>query len=198
MGVKIDPLKCTGCMACEMACGYHRDDALALLSACEKPQPPPPEPASAETAEDCYQRQDYACARANYAGYLKQYPNDTHAMAMLAFSLTRAGKHREALPYYQKVVAAGIGTYDLFANYALSLDATGDLDGAIKRNRQALEAVPNLVDVRGDLAQQLVRQGKRAEALELLQSFDRQLVKKGEIPYFTAQIAAIKEQSAGQ
>jgi Fe-S-cluster-containing dehydrogenase component len=34
MGVKIDPLKCTACMACEMACGYHRDDALALLSAC--------------------------------------------------------------------------------------------------------------------------------------------------------------------
>jgi ferredoxin len=34
MGVKIDPLKCTACMACEMACGYHRDDAFALLSAC--------------------------------------------------------------------------------------------------------------------------------------------------------------------
>ena len=34
MGIKIDPLKCTACMACEMACGYHRDDAFALLSAC--------------------------------------------------------------------------------------------------------------------------------------------------------------------
>ena len=34
MGIKIDPLKCTACMACELACGYHRDDAFALLSAC--------------------------------------------------------------------------------------------------------------------------------------------------------------------
>jgi len=34
MGIQIDALKCTGCMACEMACGYHRDDGFALLSAC--------------------------------------------------------------------------------------------------------------------------------------------------------------------
>lgn len=34
MGIKIDALKCTGCMACEMACGYHRDDGFALLSSC--------------------------------------------------------------------------------------------------------------------------------------------------------------------
>jgi len=34
MGVKIDALKCVGCMACEMACGYHRDDGFAFLSAC--------------------------------------------------------------------------------------------------------------------------------------------------------------------
>ncbi len=34
MGIKIDALKCTACMACEMACGYHRDDAFALLSSC--------------------------------------------------------------------------------------------------------------------------------------------------------------------
>jgi ferredoxin len=34
MGVKVDALKCIGCMACEMACGYHRDDGFAFLSAC--------------------------------------------------------------------------------------------------------------------------------------------------------------------
>ena len=34
MGIQIDALKCTGCMACEMACGYHRDDGFALLSSC--------------------------------------------------------------------------------------------------------------------------------------------------------------------
>ncbi len=34
MGITIDALTCTGCQACEMACGYHRDDGFALLSAC--------------------------------------------------------------------------------------------------------------------------------------------------------------------
>jgi Fe-S-cluster-containing dehydrogenase component len=34
MGIIIDAQKCTGCMACEMACGYHRDDGFALLSSC--------------------------------------------------------------------------------------------------------------------------------------------------------------------
>lgn len=34
MGVRVNALTCTGCMACEMACGYHRDDAFALLSSC--------------------------------------------------------------------------------------------------------------------------------------------------------------------
>lgn len=37
MGIKIDGLKCIGCMACEMACGYHRDDGFALLSSCIVP-----------------------------------------------------------------------------------------------------------------------------------------------------------------
>jgi len=34
MGIKVDPKKCVSCMACELACGYHRDDGFALLSAC--------------------------------------------------------------------------------------------------------------------------------------------------------------------
>jgi ferredoxin len=37
MGLEIDALKCIGCMACELACGYHRDDAFALLSSCIVP-----------------------------------------------------------------------------------------------------------------------------------------------------------------
>ena len=34
MGIKINALKCINCMACEMACSYHRDDGFAFLSAC--------------------------------------------------------------------------------------------------------------------------------------------------------------------
>ncbi len=32
MGLKFDSLKCTSCMACELACGFHRDDALSMLA----------------------------------------------------------------------------------------------------------------------------------------------------------------------
>jgi ferredoxin len=34
MGIQIDSQKCIGCMACEMACGFHRDDGFAFLSSC--------------------------------------------------------------------------------------------------------------------------------------------------------------------
>jgi len=34
MSIRIDSSKCIACMACELACGYHRDDAFALLSSC--------------------------------------------------------------------------------------------------------------------------------------------------------------------
>lgn len=34
MGIQIDLKKCVSCMACEMACGYHRDEGFALLSSC--------------------------------------------------------------------------------------------------------------------------------------------------------------------
>jgi hypothetical protein len=56
--------------------------------------------------------------------------------------------------------------------------------------------LPNLVDVRGTLAQQLVRQGKHDEAIKLLQDFDAYLKKNGQSPYFTGQIMVIKEAKA--
>ena len=34
MGIKINALECINCMACEMACSYHKDDGFAFLSSC--------------------------------------------------------------------------------------------------------------------------------------------------------------------
>ena len=81
----------------------------------------------------------------------------------------------------------------MYAGYAISLEATGDLDGAIRANRKALELVPSLVDVRGSLAAQLVRKGQSAEAIKLLEDFDAHLRRNGQRAYFTGQIASIKE-----
>ncbi|MDQ0464823.1 tetratricopeptide (TPR) repeat protein [Caulobacter ginsengisoli] len=167
--------------------------ALVLLAAC-KPAPPEPMPADLNTGEQCFKDGHYGCAAQNFYGYLKLYPNDTHAMAMEAFSLTKQGAHKDAIYWYNKAAQAGVGTYDFYAFYAESLEATGDLDGAIKYNRRSLDLVPTLVDVRGSLAGELVKQGKPQEALDLLESFDRGLIKQGHPPYFTGQILAIKDQ----
>lgn len=149
-------------------------------------------PASKVKGEACMRQQQLACAEANFKGYLKANPNDTRTRALLAITLTDAGKHAESLPVYEQVMAEGEGTYDLFANYAISLDATGKLEESMEWNRKTLELVPQLVDVRGTLARQLVRQGKREEAIALLEEFDAYLKEKGQNPYFTGQIIAIK------
>ncbi|MFZ5667864.1 MAG: hypothetical protein ACOY4K_00035 [Pseudomonadota bacterium] len=168
--------------------------ALAL-AACEK-EPPAPPPASKADAEDCYQRKLYKCAAQNYYGYLKLYPTETETRAIYAITLTKSGQHALAIPQYQRAMKEGVGTYDLFANYAISLDALGRLDESMTWNRKTLELVPNLVDVRGMLARQLVRQGKHDEAIKLLEDFDRYLRKNGQGPYFAGQIMSIKDARA--
>ncbi len=167
--------------------------ALVLLAAC-KPAPPPPMPADLNAGEQCFRDRHFGCAAQNFYGYLKLYPADTHAMVMEGFSLTEQGAHKDAVYWYRKAAEAGVGTYDFYAYFARSLEATGDLDGAIKYNRRALDLVPTLVDVRGSLAEELVKQGKHQEAIDLLQSFDRDLVRQGQQPYFAGQILAIKDQ----
>lgn len=170
--------------------------ALVLVTAaCESPEAAP-QPASKADGDTCFQRRNWSCATQNYVGYLKAYPNDPATNAKAGIAMTYAGQHREALPYYKRAEELGVVTYDMYANYALSLDASGDLDGAIRANEKALELVPGLVDVRGSLAAQLVRKGKTQEAIKLLEEFDAHLKRNGEQPYFKAQIASIKEKAA--
>lgn len=169
--------------------------AVAMgLSACEGAPPERPQPASLEDGDRCFANQDWNCAAANYNGYLQTYPDDPAVNAKLGMARTRAGHHREAVPFYRRAESLGVATYDMYAGYAISLEATGDLDGAIRANELALEAVPSLVDVRGSLAAQLVRRGDPEAALALLEEFDDHLRSVGQRPYFPAQIAAIREQ----
>jgi tetratricopeptide (TPR) repeat protein len=151
---------------------------------------------SVSEAQACLREGDLTCAEADYVAYLRKYPNDARANGTLAIVLTQDGRHREALPYYRKAFDGAEPTYDLYANYAISLEATGDIDGAIKANYSALEIVPSLVDVRGALAKQLVKKGRKQEAINLLETFDRSLEDRGDIPYFARQIAEIKKGGA--
>jgi len=152
---------------------------------------------SMSDAKRCLQQHELPCAEADMFAYLKKYPNDANGDALLALILTEDGRHKEAIYYYRKAEGLGIATYDFYANYAKSLDAMGDADGAIAKNQLALKIVPTLVDVRGALAQELVRKGRAKEALDLLESFDRQLDSQGYPPYFAAQITQIKLKLGG-
>ena len=143
-------------------------------------------------ASACLQNRDLTCAEADYRAYVRKYPRDGATTAILAIVLTQQGEHQEALPYYRRALDMGVGTYDLYANYAVSLNSTGRVDDAIAQNYAALKLVPTLVDVRGALASQLVERGRAKEAVGLLESFDRTLAEEGQAPYFPGQIAQIR------
>lgn len=145
----------------------------------------------------CLRQQDYPCAEADLIAYAKKYPNDSNAVALLAITLTQDGRHKESLYYYKKADAMGVATYDFYANWAKSLDAAGYTDEAIQKNQAALKIVPQLVDVRGALADELVKRGRPKEALEVLDSFDRELEDEGRPAYFTAQRDRIRMQLGG-
>ncbi|GEM_PF-1766877 len=134
---------------------------------------------------------DYSRAERCYRRLVSQQPGDIKLRANLAFVLTSANKHREAIAIYDALTREGEGTYDLFAYHARSLDALGRSDEAIVWNYRALALVPSLVDVRGDLARILVKQDRSYEALSLLASFDEQLESRGEQPYFQGKRMAI-------
>jgi len=163
-----------------------------ISSGGERPWVLPPGLPSMSEALSCQRDGDLPCAEADLVAYTKKYPGDSKAFAMLAILLTQDGRHKESIYYYQKAESMGVGTYDLDAGYAKSLDATGHLDAAMAKNQAALNLYPTLVDVRGALADELVRKGRGKEALNLLVDFDRQLEAEGQPAYFAAQIRQIK------
>jgi len=76
-------------------------------------------------AENCLRNRNLACAEADYRSYLRKYPKDASSTAILANVLTQDGQHLDSIPYYQRAVALGVSTYDLYANYAVSLNNVG-------------------------------------------------------------------------
>ena len=164
---------------------------LALLPlACSKTAAPPADLKKA--AMDCMQSQDYECAEDNWQDYLSQRPNDSYALAALGIAQDKRDENAQAIVQFQKAIALGEGTYDLFYYYADSLAKTGKTDAAIDWYYKTLTIVPTLVDARGDLAKLLVQKKRYYEALALLASFDEHLTAVGQPAYFDAQRIAIE------
>ena len=143
-------------------------------------------------ADACERAGDLACAQEALAGLVKLRPDDGVAHARLGHAMARRDDDAHAVLEYQRAIDSGEGTYDLFAWYAESLGRVGRTDEAIDWSYRSLSLVPNLVDVRGDLARMLASRGRRYEALSLLESFDADAESKGRHGYFAGQRIAIE------
>lgn len=145
-----------------------------------------------QAATSCLQNQDYSCAQDNLESYLRLRPDDSVAVARLGIAENQLGEDNQAVIQFQKAIALGEGTYDLFSYYADSLAKLGETDAAIEWSYKALTVVPSLVDVRGKLAKLLVQKKRYFEALALLASFDEYQEATGQQPYFEGQRIAIE------
>ncbi len=151
-------------------------------------------PASAfkSGAIKCMQSRHFECAASNWVRYIQMRPTDAHAMASLAIVYHWDDKPEAAIVQAEKAIALGQGAYDLFAAYATSLEKVGRIDEAIDWSYKSLAIVPNLVNVRGDLARLLLMKKREYEALALLTSFDATLEAEGHRQYFDGQRMSIE------
>ena len=140
----------------------------------------------------CEREADLACAQDAWTAYVKLRPGDGMALANLGRVMDLRDDHAHAAVEFKRAIDSGEGTYDLFAWYADSLASLGRNDEAIAWSYRSLSVVPNLVDVRGKLAKLLMAQGRRYEALSLLESFDADALAKGHQGYFEGQRIAIE------
>ena len=165
----------------------NQSSSNASKNDCDNPNVDP-----MKQANDCYLLNQFDKATDILKKYIAKNPTNPRAYGVLAMSLARSQKYEESIPYFQKRISFGGYGYDICAFYARSLDATGNINESIVWNKKALELVPTLIDVRKTLAEQLVKTGKKQEAINLLQTFDDGREQKGQSRIFTAQIEAIK------
>jgi tetratricopeptide (TPR) repeat protein len=147
-------------------------------------------------AANCLGQGDLDCAEADYRAWLAKHPDDASANSMMAIALSRDGKDKDALAYFQRAEQLGVATYDFDETYADALRRLGDVDQAIRLDQAALAIRPMLTKVRATLADELVARGRAPEALKLLESYDKDLTDNGRPAIFTAQIAKIRAQTA--
>lgn len=145
----------------------------------------------------CERGGDLQCAQDTLTAFLQRRPDDQAARAHLGLVMHHRDDDAHAVVEFKRAIEAGEGTYDLFAWYADSLARMGRDAEAIDWSYKSLAIVPQLVDVRGKLARLLVAQGRRYEALSLLESFDADAAAGGRPGYFEGQRIAIESAVGG-
>lgn len=145
-----------------------------------------------ERATNCLRQGDAECAATLWQRYTELHPDQGAGFVHHGIALARLERHADATVRYERALALGEGTYDLFAYYADSLARSGRTDEAIDWSYKTLAVAPTLVDVRARLAKLLLAQHRPYEALSLLQAYDARHEVSGRPGYFAAQRMSIE------
>jgi protein O-mannosyl-transferase len=111
----------------------------------------------------------YRDAATLYTDTIKQNPACWMAYNNLGSISAIAGRHEEAVRYYEKSLRLKSGGIEAFSNLGLSLTALGRTDEAIEQFENALARAPTSVEVHTNLGATLIQTGRTAEAVSHLE-----------------------------
>lgn len=113
---------------------------------------------------------DYRTELGLWQDTVAKRPGNGFAVYNVAKILADAGRHREAVPYYQKALPLMAHAPGVHNNLANSLAALGRTDEAMAHFEAALRAEPGYAWAHFNLANVLLQTGRKPEALEHLRA----------------------------
>jgi arylsulfatase A-like enzyme len=108
--------------------------------------------------------QDYAQAASVYAALARRAPEVPVVNLRLADALLRSGRARDAIPYYERVIAGGPRSADAYVGLATALAAGGRVDDAARVLREGLRVDAGNGQLQYNLGEIARVKGQRDEA----------------------------------
>ena len=93
-------------------------------------------------------------------------PDSAEVLSNFGYALAQSGKPKEAIEYYDRVLAKDPNNVITHGRLALALAAMGSIDEAIEHCRIVLAARPDDAEMHNNLGMLLQRQDKIDEAIE--------------------------------
>ena len=159
-------------------------------------------PSGTATAIDSSRGGLAAYAQGNLAGAITQFtaaveanPSDSEALNNLGQALVRAGRARDAVPYFDRAIAADTGTWTYHFNRARAYGELQDWGRAIGGYRDATRLFPEDYATAFNLARALQASGDLSGAIEEFRRAER--LAPGE-PEFPLALASALERAQRQ
>jgi tetratricopeptide (TPR) repeat protein len=96
----------------------------------------------------------------------REEPNDATIQNNTGAALAKAGRFKEAIPYYQKGLEINPKFYLIHNNLGMALYSTRRVDEAIREYEKGLEINPDFAELHNNLGQALAQTGQVEEAVQ--------------------------------